>query len=458
MLEPDAKELSEREREILQLVASGASNKEIAQALYISPNTVKVHLRNIFGKIGVASRTEAAMFAVNVGLVETANQPRPGENLLSSDLTVVGDNTGMDGVESLVKTRQPLSRRQRLAGLYQSRRPLAIAGALLLLAVLVFFTLRGGQGAQPIVSDQATGADQPRWQKRASMPTPRDSLAVAAYQNQIYAIGGQASKGISGVVESYDINLNTWRALAAKPVPVAEASAAVIGGRIYVPGGRQSSGKLTDALEIYDPLTNTWQPGSRLPIPLSAYALATFEGKLYLFGGWDGQHAMNSIFEYDPDRDVWLTDRSPMPTARAYAGAAVATGKIYILGGYDGVQALAVNEVYQPDRDRPGEHPWSVAAPLPEARFGAGVAGVADIIHLVGGENDQGGVSGVLEYFPQNDAWQKIPGLSSQPWSRLGLIPVGTHLYALGGQLGGVIVGENLSYQAIYTVLIPLIP
>ncbi|HIQ01225.1 MAG TPA: response regulator transcription factor, partial [Anaerolineales bacterium] len=61
--------LSERELEVLNLVATGASNKEVAHRLHISVNTVKVHLRNIFTKLGAESRTEATMIAVREGWV-----------------------------------------------------------------------------------------------------------------------------------------------------------------------------------------------------------------------------------------------------------------------------------------------------------------------------------------------------------------------------------------------------
>lgn len=60
---PVVARLSEREREVLRLVASGMANKQIARALGISESTVKAHLGNIFRNIGVADRTSAAVWA-----------------------------------------------------------------------------------------------------------------------------------------------------------------------------------------------------------------------------------------------------------------------------------------------------------------------------------------------------------------------------------------------------------
>jgi DNA-binding NarL/FixJ family response regulator len=61
--------LTDREREVLTLLAEGLSNKEIAQRLYLSVRTVEGHLVNIYGKLGLHSRTEAALYAVRLGWV-----------------------------------------------------------------------------------------------------------------------------------------------------------------------------------------------------------------------------------------------------------------------------------------------------------------------------------------------------------------------------------------------------
>ena len=53
-------ELTAREREILDLLADGRSNAEIASALFLSPKTIEYHLRNVYAKLGVRSRTELA--------------------------------------------------------------------------------------------------------------------------------------------------------------------------------------------------------------------------------------------------------------------------------------------------------------------------------------------------------------------------------------------------------------
>ncbi len=66
---PEGESLTDREIEVLRMVARGASNPEIAQALCITVNTVKVHLRNILDKLQLHNRTQAATYAVQSGLI-----------------------------------------------------------------------------------------------------------------------------------------------------------------------------------------------------------------------------------------------------------------------------------------------------------------------------------------------------------------------------------------------------
>lgn len=62
-------ELTEREREVLVQIALGRSNREIARALVVSEKTIKTHVSNVLLKLGVADRTQAALYAVRHGLV-----------------------------------------------------------------------------------------------------------------------------------------------------------------------------------------------------------------------------------------------------------------------------------------------------------------------------------------------------------------------------------------------------
>src|SRR5208282_810538 len=80
--------LTSREREVLRLIAAGRSNREIASVLFIAPKTASVHVSNILGKLGAASRTEAAAIAHREGLTSQSSarlghralsRPQPGE-------------------------------------------------------------------------------------------------------------------------------------------------------------------------------------------------------------------------------------------------------------------------------------------------------------------------------------------------------------------------------------------
>lgn len=69
-------DLSEREHEVLALIASGASNPEIAEQLYLSERTVKGHVSNIFAKLGARDRAAAIILAFEAGLVEPRSSSR----------------------------------------------------------------------------------------------------------------------------------------------------------------------------------------------------------------------------------------------------------------------------------------------------------------------------------------------------------------------------------------------
>ena len=447
---PDNNRLSGRELEILGLVATGASNKEIARKLFISTNTVKVHLRNIFSKIEVASRTEAAMYAVRQGIVLPGTVPGKVGNERAATRPTGTETSSASGVitGSALDLFLARVRENRWIGFS------ALGG---LAAIVIITIVLSRELTVPALTNSPLPTTIPRWQELAEMPTARYGLAAAAYENQIYAIGGETLQGVTGVVERYDPETNIWVERSPKPLPVVDVDGEVIGGMIYVPGGRVSTGGVTNYLEVYNIREDKWEKGAPLPMALSAYALVAFEGKLYLFGGWDGGQYLDIVFEYEPEEDIWR-QKTSMPTARGYAGAAVVENNIYVIGGYDGNEALSVNEVYMPDRDDDGiDNPWDQAEPMPGTRSGMGVASVANIVLVIDGGIGNDDKPQPIAYLPQSEGWQTIDSAPYDLGKRLHVVVLGAHLYTVGGKLDTVPSGNLMKYRAIYTVSIPVI-
>jgi DNA-binding CsgD family transcriptional regulator/N-acetylneuraminic acid mutarotase len=431
---PTASDLSEREQEILRLVATGASNKQIAQQLVISTNTVKVHLRNIFAKAGVSSRTEATLFAIREGLVVS-----PGGEVFQKDqveVLIVPESNPTS------KTRQPQKEFWAVAGLLG-----------IIIISLLGISLRANLFDPP---KRAATQSSSHWQIRASLPTARSGLAAAVFEEQIFAFGGEGKSGVTGEVVRYVAATDKWETMPDMPTPVADIGAVVIGGKIYIPGGRLPSGENTDILQVYNPRLNTWTEGTKLPIRVSAYGLAALDGKIYLFGGWSGSKVLGSVYLYDPETNLW-EQKTDMPTARAYAGAVTVNGKIFIIGGYDGTKGLRVNEVYTPELDTGNDHPWDIRAPLPAPRYAMGIINQADIIYLLGGITGDNSQNIPLVYQFQLNEWQEFETPPKLAGSHLSLAAMNSSIYMLGGKLGSNPNAETQVYQAIFTISFPII-
>ncbi len=478
--------LSEREIDVLRLLAKGATNQQIADELVISVNTVKVHVRNIFDKLGVQSRTEASLYAIHAGLIAVP------KNRAAEAAVAVTDEIGLVPVEeataapiapdansealpiengaaveapaaALAPDITPALAPQRERKLLLWLGPLIALGIVAVVAAFIWRNTLAAPAAQPTAVPATSegvvvsSAGQ-RWAEYPSLPTPRGNLAVVAYTTGIsqtrgiYAIAGQDANGVTGVVERFNWLDHSWTKMASKPTPVRDVSAAVLGGRVYVPGGCDANGQALDIFEIYDPTldragSSPWTTGPRLPRPLCGYALAAVEGKLYLFGGWDGQSYRAETLVYTPGSAAWQA-ATPMPSPRAYMGAALVDESVVIVGGSNGTP-LTANDVYDASQDHAGGSPWRSMAPLPEPRVGPGVATVGQRVYVVGGGTDLP----LARYDLADNAWVTEATPYTGAWQNLGMAAVHPKLYAMGGK-GPLNV--NRAYQAVFEVILPL--
>ena len=437
----EQKPLTEREIEVIRLVAEGATNQQIARELVISVYTVKNHLRNIFEKLNVQSRTEAAHYAIREGWVAVAPSPVEAE-------------ATAEAVEEEPVERISLAKR------------IVFVVAALLVLVITFFPQTGGTAPSGEVSNDFTNRpaargqsavrfEISRWVSRAQMPTPRERLAVAIHEDKMYAIAGDTPGGVTGAVEIYDPGDNTWRVGAPKPTPVSNVAAAVVDGLIYVPGGYTSAGEVITTTEVYDPANDTWDTKAPLPAPLCAYAIAAIDGKLFVFGGWDGDSYVASVYKYDPQEDGW-TAKTVMSMARGFAAAGAVEDKVYVVGGYDGTTEFALCEEYDPAKDAGTGVPWTIKAPMSVGRGGLGVVVVGKNLYAIGG----GWQSYLVyneRYSPGTNTWANFETPITAEWRNLGVAATAARIYAIGGYSGDYL-SDNQEYQALFYLYLPTAP
>ncbi len=245
--------------------------------------------------------------------------------------------------------------------------------------------------------------------------------------------------GGDGSVSPVDTNpavRGTWSARAPLPTPRQEMPSALLGGRIYTPGGMDPQGSALGLMEVYDPVTNSWAAAPPLPEGRHHPGVAVAGGRLYVLGGYlpgsGPLRASDAVFEFDPSRGTW-NRKAPMRAPRAAHAAAVVGGRIYCIGGVQGDGAVVgTNEVYHPAADT-----WTALAPMPTPREHLAAAVINNQIFLVGGRSG-GNNNGQLEaYSPGGNSWQSLPSL---PTARSGLAAAALRgrLYVFGGEIPGV--------------------
>ena len=451
--------LSEREIEILQQVATGASNKEIAAALVISPNTVKVHLRNIFTKIGVVSRTEATLYAIKHNFVEQPNltvplavsgesEETPTENPPESEAKLL---TVEVTAESLPKEPAPLLKR---------RWPLIAAfasiAALVGIGLAIFFGQNNQKNQTPLLSPQQSTPlpSSSQWIHDTTLPTPRVGMGTIFYNNIFYLIGGNDGKTVTGENLALDTTTKAWARLAEKPTPCTGIRAVLISERVYVPGCRLADGQPSNVFEVFNPRQNRWSTRKSLPIPLSDYAATSYEGQLYIFGGQTSAGYSDKVFIYNPQTDSW-SEGSNLPSPRAMEAAEVYEGKILVVGGYDGSQAFADVLSYTPTRDTPEDTPWDNAPPLPVGRYGMSSASLANMVYLFGGKGSPESTMPSIILQPQSKNWVEIAMPTMAMPYQGSAQTAGNFIHIFGGVLDAAPSDRHVSYQAIFTISIP---
>jgi len=441
--------LSERELDVLRCVSSGASNKQIASELTISQNTVKVHLRNIYTKLDVSSRTEATTSAIQQGYITI-----PGiENLVSTSETEIvtepADEQGKIVEPAAEVAGQPRKRSWRMPILLLLL--LFSAIAILLLGLQVMNQSQAAATPEPF-EERAIGDSH--WTSSRPMPEGRANMAVASVGLDIYQIGGETATGVDGKVTIFNSVDRTWQEAAEKPTAVADASAVELYGEIYVPGGRLANGQPNAAVEAYSPSQDAWRPIASLPQPLSG-GLALSDGAfLYVFGGWNGEKYLDTVFKYDPSSDSWRP-LPPMTQAKAFAAGGALTGKLIVVGGVNELGQLPSCNLFDPASEE-----WSSCPEMLQPRAAAGSAVLLNKLYVIGGGlNDEDEVSYSEVYDPNSEIWQVVntPMLEEKAsWPHAGVGHIETRIYALGGRHGDIYLDDTLIYAPlVYQTFIP---
>ncbi|MGB1253202.1 MAG: Kelch repeat-containing protein [Candidatus Promineifilaceae bacterium] len=460
--------LSKRERDVWQELASGSSNKDIAEALFISPNTVKVHVRNIRTKLGATSRTEAVTKGIQLNVVEGFRivepvapiepEPIPKPDPPEPEVSPVAKPDPVQPAPVLANNvdvvSPPIEVEAVSAPVLQSADSPKYLSVVLFSMLLIGVVFVGwfiipemsGEGLpamdqpQPTVELDATG-----WFEAQSVNVPVSRHTLSSIGGELYLISGETESGVSAQTLRYKTTEFVWESRADKPTPVRDAASVVIQGQIYVVGGQLEDGSYTNHLEVYSPLGDLWRSASAMPLAAGGGVALVSGDLLYYIGGESEAGPLRDVFVYDPSADGWR----PLPSladARSYAAGGVLANSLVVAGGLN-----ESGELRSCERFDLNQVVWEPCADMLTPRAGASANAIFNELHVLGG-----GVTGAVShgeiYDSDRDEWKllNMPTLDpAENYTHLKTATIETNIYIVGGERDGV--KQNTSY--IYKTL-----
>ncbi|HUN22171.1 MAG TPA: LuxR C-terminal-related transcriptional regulator [Anaerolineales bacterium] len=412
-----AEGLTERERELLRLVATGASNKEIATQLFISVNTVKVHLRNIFTKIGVLSRTEATLWAIEHKIVEAPG----GDSKESAEQALLALQAQLAELEELTEQQK----QEMLARLEQERQQWAE-------------TAEQVRHAQQSAEKTAQAEQSARLQAEARASAEQSARRKFVRQLLVVAVAvlllvgimtgyalwsaQQATQRTNQAVSALQTaEAERWSKLPALPVEIRQPLLAYAPNQqgIYVLETSPTTESANVHVLRYDNNGSAWLPMPNLPATIAAGSAYALNNQLFVA-------SQNAHWVFDPATQAWSTADS-LPQLQGEPRVAVASGTVWLLDRASG-------EIW-----RKGNEDWQVMGQLPDGQVAT--QWVSDGSHLL---------YFALQNAESGEVYQTVAG-DDLDWQLLqGDLPATTQISALANELYLAYPNaEGLTLQAI---------
>ncbi len=277
------------------------------------------------------------------------------------------------------------------------------------------------------------------WSSAANMPTARKQItnSVVSLNGEIYVLGGVNSDGnITDAVEVYNPQTNTWRSAASMPLPLWRTMVAAVDGKIFMMGGYRSTASFpfspTRDVYEYDPSNNEWTQKASMPSPRGMGAAVVLDGNIHVLAG-----ALNNALRdhtiYDPQIDEWTSGPS-LIGVRSGLAAGVIDSRIYAVGGYR-LQGRVVSQKTVEMFD-PTSNEWTQVADLPDTRHGISAAVIDEKLYVFGGLPVAVETHSFV-YDPNTDTWTELADMPNG-LTMAGAAAVDGTIYVIGGGVSGL--------------------